>query len=233
MKNGTYEVQQIDASCWRIEENGVRAFLVTGSQKALLIDSGFGTGNIREVTDGLSKLPLMLVNTHTDMDHIGCNGLFERAYMHPAEYDRYYREGAEPDYAVEPLWDNDRIELGGRSLQVILIPGHTPGSIALLDEENRVLFGGDSVQAGTIFMFGPGRNLQAYIASMQKLIAMKSRFDTVYSCHGPFPVGADVLDELLVGARKVLSGEIEGKETGRSELPAKVYDAGVAKFLYE
>ena len=78
MNNNPYEVHQIDASCWRIEENGVRAFLITGSERALLIDSGFGTGNIREIVDNMTKLPLILANTHTDRDHIGCNCFLKR-----------------------------------------------------------------------------------------------------------------------------------------------------------
>jgi glyoxylase-like metal-dependent hydrolase (beta-lactamase superfamily II) len=230
MKNNPYEVHQVDDSCWRIEENGVRSFLIIGSEKALLIDSGFGTGNIKELVDEMTKKPLVLVNTHADRDHIGCNALFEKAYMHPAEYDRY-SEGAADGYVAEPLWENDRIDLGGRILEVILIPGHTPGSIALLDPENRVLFSGDSVQAGAIFMFGPGRNMQAYITSMTKLRTLSGRFDTVYPSHGPFPVRGDIIPALVAGAKKVLRGEVEGKKPEYEGLKAKLYEAGEAKFL--
>ncbi len=233
MKNNPYEVHQVDASCWRIEENGVRAFLITGTEKALLIDSGFGTGNIREIVDNMTNLPLMLVNTHTDRDHTGCNSLFEKAYMHPSEYDRYNQGvGAGAGLAVEPLWEGDRINLGGRNFEVILIPGHTPGSIALLDAENRILISGDSVQAGTVYMFGPGRNIQAYITSMTKLAAISGRFDTVYPSHGPIPISSDILDGLIIGARRVLNNEIEGTKAERMDISAKVYDVGVAKFLY-
>jgi hydroxyacylglutathione hydrolase len=232
MIKNPYEVRQLDASCWQIEESGVRSFLITGDKRALLVDSGYGTGNIKEIAGQLTALPLMLVNTHTDRDHIGCNALFEKAYMHPAEYDRYHLgTGAGP--AVEPLWEGDRINLGGRSFEVILIPGHTPGSIALLDAENRVLLGGDSVQAGMIFMFGQGRNIHAYIASMLKLAGIRDRFDTVYPSHGPIPVSSDILDGLIHGARRILSKEIEGTESPIANISAKVYDAGVAKFLYE
>jgi glyoxylase-like metal-dependent hydrolase (beta-lactamase superfamily II) len=134
---------------------------------------------------------------------------------------------------VKPLWEGDRIDLGGRSFKVILLPGHTPGSITLLDAENRALFSGDSVQAGTIYMFGPGRNLKAYIASMIKLAAISKQFDAVYPSHGPIPVSRDILDGLILGAKRVLNGEIEGVKAERADISAKVYDVGVAKFLYE
>ena len=232
MKRPIYEVRQLDASCWCMEENGVRAFLVTGKDLAVLIDSGYGTGNIKELVDNITEFPIKLVNTHADRDHIGCNRIFEKAHMHPAEYDRYHRAvGA--DAHVEPLWEGDVIELGGRRLEVILIPGHTPGSIALLDAENRILFGGDSVQTGTIFMFAQGRNIAAYIASMQKLQENRSRFDTVYPSHGPVPVGSDIIEGLLDGARKIQSGEIKGAPTTFKDLSVNLCDVGVAKFLLD
>lgn len=230
-KTHTYEVIQMDGASWRMEENGVRSFLFEGTEKALLVDSGFGTGNIKETVDTLTELPVILVNTHADRDHIGCNALFEKAFMHPAEYDRYY-QSAMAGHAICPLWEGEIIDLGSRHFEVILIPGHTPGSIALLDAENRILISGDSVQAGGIFMFGPGRNIEAYIVSMEKLYEMRERFDTVYPSHGPFPVEVGILSELINGANRVKKGEIEGTEAP-FDTRAKLYDIGSAKFLYE
>lgn len=241
MKNGPYEILDVDASCQRIEDNGVRAFLVTGKKRALLIDTGYGTGNIKKIVSALTELPVTLVNTHTDPDHIGCNRLFDRAYMHPAEYDRYCQgasasgagaSGAGASLDVSPLWEGDVIDLGGRSLEVILIPGHTPGSIALLDAENRILFSGDTVQTGTVFMFGKGRNMKAYLSSLQKLAAMADRFDTVYPSHGSIPVDPAILPGLIEGAGKILRGETEGVISERFGAPVKLYDGGPAKFLY-
>lgn len=233
MSNSPYEVYQLDETCWRIEESFVRAFLIKGEDKALLIDTGYGSGNIKEVVDQLTDLPIMLVNTHTDGDHIGCNARFEKAYMHPAEFDRY-TYGAGKGLPVEPLWEGEVIDLGGRRLEVILIPGHTPGSIALLDAENRILFSGDSVQAGgIIYMFGPGRNIRAYLASMKKLAAIKDRFETVYPSHGLVPIKSDILEGLVAGAERILRGEVSGTQAEGIELPVKEYDVGVAKFLYD
>ena len=189
MEKPIYEVIQIDEKSWRIEENGVRSLLFTGSCKALLIDTGFGSGNIREVVEGLTNLPVTLVNTHADRDHLGCNKLFEKAYMHPAEFDRYH-QAMGGEFVAEPLWEGDIIDLGGRFFEVVLIPGHTPGSITLLDAENKILISGDSVQAGTIYMFGAGRNIYAYIQSMIKLVNMRKSFETIYPSHGAFPVDA-------------------------------------------
>jgi glyoxylase-like metal-dependent hydrolase (beta-lactamase superfamily II) len=231
-----YEVHQIDDASWRIDDGPARMFLFAGANRALLVDGGYGKGNLAETVAGLTKLPVMLVNTHADYDHIGANSQFPMAHMHPAEFARYRMEvgrffpEANQDPPVSPVWDGDVIELGGRSFEVILIPGHSPGSIALLDAQNHILIGGDSVIADIIAMGDPWRDFGAYICSIRKLIGMRDRFDTVYTSHGTFPVGADILDGLLDGATRVKNGEIQGVDTEFIK-DRKLYDTGAAKFV--
>lgn len=231
MAQSVYQTVEISTGFWRIEEGGVRAFLVLGSERAMLVDSGFGTGNIRDLVLAMTSLPVQLVNTHADRDHIGCNALFEEAWMHPAEFDRYQQKDG-PALTAKPLWEGDLIDLGGRCFEVVLIPGHTPGSIALLDRENRLLIGGDSIQTGAIFMIGPGRNVPAYVESMKKLDAMRSAFDVAYPSHGEVPVSADIIPALVEGAQRLLAGELSATRPERPGLDAMLYDAGVVKFLY-
>lgn len=64
------EIIQINDTAWRIEDNGVRFFLLTGTEKALLIDSGMNTPNAKQIAESITKLPIMLLNTHADPDHI-------------------------------------------------------------------------------------------------------------------------------------------------------------------
>lgn len=235
--NDVYSIIQIDRHSWTIEDNGARVFLFEGVDKSLLVDSGYGKGNLRETVEGLTKLPVTLVNTHADHDHIGGNAQFERAFMHPSEYARYREEFAlfHPDsdfeLAVSPLWEGDCIDLGNRRFEVILTPGHSPGSIALLDEKNRILLGGDGVIDDRIAMRGSWRDTDAYLLSMEKLNAMRGRFDTVYTPHGTFPVGAEILEGLISGVKRIMGGEIEGVETDFIE-NAIMYDVGAAKFIY-
>ncbi|MCL2121763.1 MAG: MBL fold metallo-hydrolase [Clostridiales bacterium] len=232
------KVIQLSESVWQIQDtnNGimsVNCFLIAGKEKALLADSGFGEGSLKEVVEGLTNLPLILVNTHADGDHVLGNKQFGLAHMHPAEFDRYHR-AVGYDAPVEALWEGDVLDIGGRRFEVILIPGHTPGSIALLDRENRLLLGGDSVQGGTIFMIGQGRNMSGYMASMRKLKGIQDQFDTVYTGHGRVLEGSGILDELIDGAVKVYRGEVEGKAMERKieNLEGKTYTVGRVTFLY-
>ncbi len=230
MSESKYEVIKIDEGFWRIEDNVVRAFLFIGMKRALLVDTGFGTGNIKQVVESITDKPVMLVNTHADDDHTGCNTLFDKAHMHPAEI-AYYYEKAPADAAVCPLWDGDVIDLGCRSFEVVLISGHTTGSIALLDRVNRLLVAGDSISETPVFMFGNIRNIHAYIASMKKLKKLSSGFDLIYPSHGPCPLRTDMIDELIVGAMRVANGDIAPQDPP-FEMPAKMYVSGRASFFW-
>ena len=231
MTEAEYEVIKISDNSWRIEDDMVRAFLFEGTERVLLVDTGFGNGDIKDVVEGLTQKPVMLVNTHADGDHTGGNNLFEKAYMHPCEYSFYY-ESKPADSVVSPLWEGDIIDLGLRKFEVILIPGHTSGSIALLDCDNRILIAGDSISETPIFMFGNMRSVHAYIDSLEKLSGLSNSFDTIYPSHGPFPVGTDLIEKLIAGANKLLRGELEAEEPP-FEVPAKMYVAEGAAFFYE
>jgi len=228
-----YEIIPIDNGAWRIEDEAVRCFLFAGQDYALLVDTGFGENgaDLKSVIDSLTDLPLILVNTHADHDHIGCNHQFDTAFMHPAEL---YHPNL-PHKNINALWENDLIDLGGRCFEVIHIPGHTPGSIVLLDRQNRILIGGDSIQVGPIYMYGPMRNFPAYLHSLTRLEDYMDSFDTVYPSHNDFPVPATLISILQEAGQRLLRGEGEAQmvEIHGEEDLIPLYDMGEVKFLYK
>ncbi|MDR2615147.1 MAG: MBL fold metallo-hydrolase [Oscillospiraceae bacterium] len=226
-----YEVIKITDGAWRIEDGMVRCYLFAGSARALLVDTGMSGGDLASVVRGLTALPVVLVNTHADGDHLGANAQFDEAYMHPAEFSYYYAENPDRQPPARPLWDGDVLDLGGRSFEVIVIPGHTNGSIALLDRANRVIVTGDSVSRVPVFMFGERRNLRAYIYSMNRLLSLSDGFDAVYPSHGEFPVGAEDIHRLVSAAEKLLEGGLEPTEPPYP-LPAKMYVSDGVGFYY-
>lgn len=227
-----YQVIQIDSHTWRIEEPGVRFFLLEGTEKALLIDSGMQVRNAREIAEGLTALPVSLLVTHGDRDHVGSNEEFPVFYMHPTEASNYYHTQGKTGEFI-PVWDGEILDLGGRPLEIIALPGHTPGSIAVLDRNARVLIGGDPVQDGQIFMFGVQREMHAYIHSLVRLEGYMSAFDWVYPSHGSFPVSPDLIPVLWEAAGKILRGEVKGTESEMHGRKVMRYDVGVAAFLGE
>ena len=158
------EIIQINENTWRIENDGVRVFLLTGTKEALLIDTGMTLTDAREIAESITKLPLRLLNTHTDIDHISGNAAFEFVMMGAGE-EEFYRSRDRKEEII-PLSHGDIIDLGERELEIMDLAGHTPGSIAILDKKHRVLISGDSIQDGRIYMFGAHRNMEKYIETM-------------------------------------------------------------------
>ena len=225
------EIIEIDMHTWRIEEGMVRFFVLEGDEKALMIDSGMNMPNAIEDAEGLSDKPIEMLNTHADRDHISGNGAFEKAYMSINEEENYRAAGGKGE--IIPIKDGDIIDLGNRPLEIIEIPGHTPGSVAILDINNRALISGDSVQDGAIFMFGKFRNINDYIESMKKLKTYEDRFDVIYPSHGSFPVDKDLIGKLIEGAEEIVSGKAEGVECDMFGNKVKRYQFPYASFLGE
>lgn len=80
---------------------------------------------------------------------------------------------------------------------MITIPGHTYGSVALLDKQNRTLIAGDSVQSGNIFMFGPHRDIHSFKSSLKKLIARSKEYDRIYASHDTFELDKEYPEKVL------------------------------------
>jgi len=223
------DIIQINDNTWRIEDRGVRFFLLTGTKKALLIDSGMNTPNAKQIAESITNLPIMLLNTHADPDHISGNSGFDCFYMHPDEEDNYRAHGGLG--IIQPVKDNDIIDLGNRPLKTIFIPGHTPGSIAVLDINSRVLISGDTIQDGNIFMFNERRNLPLYVESLKKLSMYTDEFDTIYPSHGSFPVYPGLITNLIEGAEQIINGMAEGKIVDMFGTPVMFYKFPYAGFL--
>lgn len=202
------EIIKINENSWRVEDGGVRFFVLEGKDKAAIIDTGMNLENVKEIVESITSLPYILINTHADRDHVHGNKEFDIIYMHPAEYVNY-SDAVKYKDRLNPIWENDQIDLGERVLRVIEIPGHTPGSIGLLDEDSKVLISGDPIQEhGNIFMFGPYRNMVGYIASAKRL----KQFDIqeIWPSHADFPISKESIDHILEDAQNILDNKIEG-----------------------
>lgn len=223
-------ITRLNPNSWSILDEGVRFFLLTGSEKALLIDSGMVVYNARDIVAGLTDLPVSLLNTHADRDHIGSNEQFDSFYMHPDE-EPLYRQSGMPGTVI-PVREGDILDLGNRRLEIIHLPGHTPGSIAVLDIGGRVLISGDPIQQnGHIFMFGDHRNMQDYIRSLDHLETYAGRFDEIWPSHGTLPLTPDILPKLKAGAESVLKGEVPGKPVEMFGKTAMAYNLGFCTLL--
>jgi glyoxylase-like metal-dependent hydrolase (beta-lactamase superfamily II) len=86
-----------------------------------------------------------------------------RADYNPASY---RVEGAPLTRIIE---EGDTVDLGDRAFEVMHLPGHTPGSIALWEQRTGTLFSGDAIYDGPLFDFLPESNIADYVATMRRL----------------------------------------------------------------
>jgi glyoxylase-like metal-dependent hydrolase (beta-lactamase superfamily II) len=158
----------------------VISFLILGRDRALLWDTGMGIGDMRALVEELSALPLIVLNSHTHFDHMGSNWRFEEVgvFDHPVSLNRAARglpreavaehmgadqfarplpPGFSPDRyeirgaPVRPVRRGERFDLGGRTLEVLHTPGHSPDSVMLLDRDNSILFTGDTFYPAVLY----------------------------------------------------------------------------------
>lgn len=224
------EAIKIDENTYRIEQGFVRFFLFIGGESALLLDAGFGgEKSLKELIGTLTDKPVRLVLTHTDPDHIGYLSEFDAAYLLPEEIPVLEAMPGGVKSELRILSEGDVIDIGGRSFEVLKVPGHTPGSLALLDRAGRILITGDLVSTLPIFLFGPGRDFDAYVATMERLSGMESEFDLIYPSHGIFPLTPDYIDKLIAAAKKLRAGELPPLDPPMP-IPAKMYMDGDVGF---
>ena len=224
---------QIAERTWCFDEGAVRFFLFVGDDRALLLDAGMTVHNAKELAAQITDLPIGLCLTHADRDHVGSIDEFDQVYVsaselvHPELKNRPYT-------SFVALWDGDVIDLGEKSLEVIALPGHTPGSIALLDKASRSLFSGDPIQQdGRIYMFGAMRSMAGYILSLERLATRTDEFDTIWPCHATCPIPPSTIELLLEGAKRVEAGEVGYAITEAHGTPIREYDVDVATFLMD
>ena len=225
-----FQVHDLGEGIWNITAPPMRfqQYLVLGDEKALLIDTGFGLGSLKKVVDGITDLPIVLLNTHGHPDHGGGNAEFGSPLLHPADnelyaekcsyayrYDeltRLWHMDGEADKlqkelpAPLPLEDGARIDLGGRVLTVLHTPGHTMGSVCVFDEKTGSLFAGDNLNAMATGMTEDcASTISEFLASLQKLAALP--VTAAYTGHMPARVEPSVIAGKIECCEKILAGE--------------------------
>jgi hydroxyacylglutathione hydrolase len=235
-----FKVREVANNVWVIRDNTqVASYLVEGEDKSLLIDTGWGIGNLKELVQYITQLPVMVVFTHGHPDHV-C-GAFQFSDLHISNNDKnllkafynketraqiikYSFKGPFPQGFSKEEWinaeidnfslvqDGDVINLGERKFKVIAVPGHTAGSLCLLDEDGGMLFSGDSVQSTPVLMhLDTSLSLRTFFDSLTYLYSFKNNYNTIFPSHGETPINNTVLEDLLNGVSDVLEGKIRGK----------------------
>jgi glyoxylase-like metal-dependent hydrolase (beta-lactamase superfamily II) len=254
--SGWFEVTPIAEGVQAISEpyhaEEVISYLIVGSERAVLLDTGMGIGNIQELSRDLTDRPITVVNSHHHYDHVGDNHRFQHIAIHELEAPFLEEEAPEellreamrpenfwgdppagfdpaqyrilPSKAEQQLTDGDVLELGGRSLRVLHTPGHSPGSICLLSAEEGLLFSGDTAYAGPLYAQFEHSNFRDYRETMERLSGLTRDLDLVLPSHNQTPLDAQILVEMADGFEEIAAGGARWQAMQSAWGPLRRYD---------
>lgn len=166
-------ITEIAENTYLINEFGLDVcYLLIGSERALLIDTGTGVCDLADIVKSITDLPLLVALTHGHFDHAGGIGQFESVYVHKNDkvfaesitvkmrknYVNYMLDDIRDRFVMLPnevrefenvpqmitFGDSHVFSLGARDVETVLIPGHTWGSVVFIDDATGILFAGDS-----------------------------------------------------------------------------------------
>lgn len=214
------KIRQYDQNIYAIDQEMVRSFVIIGEKQALIIDAGAQSVDFMSYVREMTSLPVKLCLSHSDHDHTANLDQFDEVYIHEDEIPFLQQQNIK----MNVIHEGDVFDLGGRELEVIHVPGHTPGSICLWDRQHHQLFSGDTVSYGPVYMFGSLRHMDDYIASLTKLQSMLDKQVTIFPCHNTCPIKVDVISQLLSCCAGIKSHQIQGEAS---------HIAGVLLYQYQ
>jgi len=216
-----YQITPLRSNIYRItSKENVYCELLIGNKKAMLIDTGYGYGDLAGFIAQQTDKPLIIVNTHGHLDHANGNAQFdEPVYISPADFDlcrthssRVMRENSAKRAAdagqlpedfdlaayiargtgnLTPVNDGDIFDLGGITVRALTTPGHTHGSVCFLYQEANWLYVGDQTNPHCWLFLKESTDKATHLASLDKLIALAP--NKVMASHLAEPVGLDEL----------------------------------------
>ena len=234
-----FSITQIADGVWRIDDHGNdNMYLVAGKEKALLVDAGTGMGDLLACVNRLTSLPVIAMNTHGHTDHAGGDYQFSPIYAHLADSGMIRQSSSVVSHIqmaeavplrypeLDPLINKDFtnarapqilpiqegfvFDLGDRKLEVIETPGHTRGSVCLLDAKNKLLFTGDNDNSLVWLFLKESLPLELYVKSLQHLQKRSAEFTTILPGHGD-PLNGDFIGDQIACGQQILSGECKGE----------------------
>jgi hydroxyacylglutathione hydrolase len=230
-----FKVQRVAEGVWRIDDNGGdNVYLVTGRDSALLVDTGTGSADLAACVRRLTTLRLTVINTHGHPDHAGGDFQFAEVRAHPDDFDMIlnvanhaglverllrrvpvFKSSAQAAGVFErrqlvPVKAGQIIDLGDRRIEVLETPGHTKGSICLLDASHKLLLTGDNDNT-LVWLFLKGcLPIEAYLKTLQALQRRAGEYETILPGHG-VPLDSAFVDEQITCAESILSGACKGE----------------------
>lgn len=221
-----FTVEKIDAQTFAVSEykhwEETHCYLLCGSERAVLIDTGLGVANIKKVVENLTDLSISVLTTHAHWDHIGGHKYFKDFAIHENEVswlsERFplSLQAVKKNLTLKPcefpagfcldnyqifkgiptriLHDGDLIDLGNRTLKVIHTPGHSPGHCCFYEQDRGWLYSGDLIYQGCLDAFYPTTDPLEFMRSVEKVRSFKIK--KILPAHHKLNISLSLIDEI-------------------------------------
>lgn len=230
-------VNKINEYIWSFTDNlYATCYLILGKEKALLIDSGWGVINLEKTIRTITDLPLIAIATHGHPDHLYGMLNFSKIYIHKDDYElatKIFKKRKVYSFFICLLnklgfkWFNDfkkkavpeiieidekfNNEISSFNLEIVHLPGHTPGSIVLLDKTNKILFSGDTIVKYPWLSLKESLPLDIYLNSLIKMNEIIPNECKIYSGHSEEPLNYTIIQELINCCNSIKRNELTNK----------------------
>ncbi len=217
-----FTIDKVDRDTYIVSEyrhwEETHCYLLNGTKRSLLIDTGLGICNISEVIEKLTDKPVIAIATHIHWDHIGGHKYYPDFYAHEAELEWLNGGFPQPletikEYVVdrcnlpdgydvdtyeffqgtptEVLHGGECIDLGERRIEILHTPGHSPGHMCFWEKEKGYLYTGDLVYKDMLTAWFPSTDPQAYLQSLEKIAKLSVR--RVFPAHHSLNIHPEIL----------------------------------------
>ena len=213
-KNSDLTISKLKDKIWVVETTDMTTmYIIEGEKSAMLIDTGTKCEDLYKVVSKITGKPLQVVLTHVHPDHAGNIGYFDEIYLHPT--DTVLLESYNYKGKLNFIEEGYIFDLGGIKYEIFSMPGHTPGSIVLVDKEAGDCFSGDSFGSGQVWMqLEPHVPMTTYFESCERMEKMMhSGIDKLWCGHYPFVktfFGIDYIKKMKNLAKRLANGDQEG-----------------------
>lgn len=184
----------------------MQTWVIAGEERIMAIDSPAPAAEgFRTFLENEFQRPVMMINSHGHIDHIGCNEQFDEVRLNERDWPLLLGGGVKPleglidtkvlSYKLRPIQDYEEINLGNRKLLAIPIRGHTPGSMMMYDKQTKCLFSGDSVARRILYGLSGWTPVSEYLSALKSLVQYEIK--EVYSMHDAFALPGDLPQTII------------------------------------
>lgn len=211
-------------------------YLVIGDNKACLLDTLDGFGDIKAYCKQFTDKEIFVILTHGHLDHVAGCCFFDEVYINHRDEKLFIEHASETyrlneyskvkglqDIAIKdfnPMYkgelkdieDGQIFDLGNLHIKMILCQGHTRGMMVPLIVEERMIVFGDACGVGVLLLGEMSTVASEYLRSLKKLKTYEDQYDLILRNHGTFTSDKDILDNVIECCEDIISGNVSGQE---------------------